>query len=158
MGRAGRWKFTWNWPAPLPGRQMFILEPGWGLLQAAGGRHFEKISGFLLALGRAFHFGGRLASSIPPTTASSPTVANVPGLRNWLLSPRHGHHRELPAPSAGSVGPLQAPAASSLAPGHPHVWSTRVQSCVLWQVGLCSASDPAGSLPRLCRRPALDVN
>lgn len=137
---------------------MFVLEPGWGSLQAAGGRHFEKISGFSLALGRAFHFGGRLASSVPPTAASSPAMASVPGLQNWLLSPRHGHHRELPAPRAGSVGLLQAPAASSLSPGHPYVWSTRVQSCVLWQVGLCSASDPAGSLSWLRRRPALDVN
>lgn len=32
----GGWKLTWNWPALVPGQQMFALEPGWSSLQAVG--------------------------------------------------------------------------------------------------------------------------
>lgn len=56
----GRWKFMWNWPASVPGQQMFALEPGCGSLQAVGGRRLQMVSrvGFLVGSGQGLSLWG----------------------------------------------------------------------------------------------------
>lgn len=98
----GRWKFTWNWLASLPGQQMLALEPGWGSLQAVGGRHLQMISrvGFLVGSAQGLSLWG--PSGLQDSSHRGLfTRCHVRARPAELAAPPP--RRELPALGAGSL-------------------------------------------------------
>lgn len=90
--RQGGWKFTWNWPASVPGQQMFSLEPGWSSLQAVGGRRLQMISRvrFLVGCGKGLSLWGLSGLQDSSHHCLSPAVECVPGQQSWPLHPGPG--------------------------------------------------------------------
>lgn len=116
----GGWKFTWNWPALVPGQQMLALEPGWGSLQAVGGRHLQMISqlGFLAGSGLGLSLWG--PSGLQDSSHRCLfTRCRMPARPAELAAPSHA---ECPEPGACCPMGCWARVASPCTPPHPQPW------------------------------------